>query len=86
MVLTLGFSIENGGRDAFIDEVYLLPEQRGGRGDEVMAFVEAAARSLGVRNLYLEVVAGNDRATALYGKRGFVDLEAGRRMMQLRIA
>jgi GNAT superfamily N-acetyltransferase len=30
VVLTLGYSIEHGGRDGFIDDLYLIPEARGG--------------------------------------------------------
>jgi len=85
LVLTLGFSIEFGGRDAFIDEVYLVPDERGGRGDEIMSFAEEAARRLGVRCLYLEVMAGNARAAALYRRRGFAAVQ-DRRLMRLRLA
>jgi hypothetical protein len=42
VVLTLGYSIEHGGRDGFIDDLYLIPEARGGgRGKKVLAFALA---------------------------------------------
>jgi ribosomal protein S18 acetylase RimI-like enzyme len=83
-VLTLGFSVEYGGRDGFIDDLYLTPEARGrGLGRQAMAFLEAKARELGVRALHLEVSAENARALALYGRSGFRD--NGRRLMTKRL-
>jgi ribosomal protein S18 acetylase RimI-like enzyme len=74
LVLTLGYSIECGGRDAFIDEVYLRVEYRGqGIGRQTIAFVETQCRALGVRALHLEVARDNTNAYALYRKVGFVD-------------
>jgi GNAT superfamily N-acetyltransferase len=72
VVLTLGFSLERGGRDAFIDELYVRPEHRG-RGVGALAVVtaEAVARRLGVRAVHLEVDTGNDRARRLYERIGF---------------
>jgi len=47
VVLTLGYSLELFGRDAFIDEFYLRETYRGrGWGRQAMAFVEDAARPL----------------------------------------
>ena len=77
VVLTLGYSIEHGGRDAFIDDLYLVPQARGqGVGARVLDFVEDQARRLGVKVLHLEVERTNDRASRLYQRRGFV--ESGR--------
>jgi len=74
LVLTLGYSIEYGGRDAFIDEVYLRAAYRGqGIGRQAMAFAETQCRALGVRALHLEVERDNTTAHALYRKVGFVD-------------
>jgi len=83
-VLTLGFSVEYGGRDGFIDDLYLAPEARGrGLGRQVMEFLEAQARALGVHALHLEVGAENARALALYDRSGFRD--TGRRLMSKRL-
>ena len=72
VALTVGFSIEVGGFDAFVDELYVLPEARGqGAGREALRFVETAARSLGVRRLCLEVETHNALATALYRGAGY---------------
>jgi ribosomal protein S18 acetylase RimI-like enzyme len=73
VVLTLGFSLESGGRDGFIDELYIVPPLRGrGLGADVLALVEREARGRGLKKLYLEV--GHDNpARALYRRAGFVD-------------
>jgi len=85
VVLTLGYSIEYGGRDAFIDDLYLVPEVRGrGLGARVMDFVEEQALMLGVKALHLEVEIANDRAYGLYRRRGFA--ESGRRLLSKRLS
>ena len=74
LVLTLGYSLEYGGRDAFIDEVYIRASHRGrGIGQSALAFVEDVCRALGVRALHLEVERANTSAHGLYRKAGFVD-------------
>ena len=74
LVLTLGYSLEYGGRDAFLDEVYIRASHRGrGIGQSALAFVEDVCRSLGVRALHLEVERANTSAHGLYRKAGFVD-------------
>ena len=83
-VLTLGYSVEYGGRDGFIDDLYLAPEARGrGFGRQAMGFLEAEARVLGIQALHLEVGAENARALALYRHSGFRD--TGRRLMSKRL-
>ena len=72
-ILTLGFSIESGGRDGIIDELYLIPEVRNrGVGSRVVGLIEAEARALGVRCLLLEVEHTN-RAVGFYRRAGYVD-------------
>lgn len=74
LILTLGFSFEYGGYDAFIDEVYVRQSHRGkGIGTVALAFAEEACRAFGVRALHLEVERENTNAHALYRKVGFVD-------------
>jgi ribosomal protein S18 acetylase RimI-like enzyme len=73
-VLTLGFSLEYRGLDAFVDDLYLRPAWRGrGLGGAALESVEATARSLGVRALHLEVERSNAAGQALYRRRGFRD-------------
>jgi ribosomal protein S18 acetylase RimI-like enzyme len=72
IVLTLGYSIEYGGRDGFIDDVYLVPAVRGsGLGRHVLNFALSEAAALGIKTLHLEVEAGNESATRLYRSAGF---------------
>lgn len=74
VILTLGYSLEYHGRDAFIDEIYIAADYRGrGIGTYVMQFVEDEARKLGVNALHLEVERANKPAQTLYQKMGFED-------------
>jgi diamine N-acetyltransferase len=69
--LTLGFSLEFHGRDAFIDDLYVVPSHRGqGIGRALVAACEQACRELGVRALHLAVRPTN-RAASLYQRLGF---------------
>jgi diamine N-acetyltransferase len=71
-VLCFGYSLEWLGRDAFVDEFFLREDYRGrGWGKRTVAFLEDAARELGVRTLHLEVMDGNDTALHLYQAIGF---------------
>lgn len=73
-VLALGFSLEYRGRDAFVDDLYLVPARRGvGLGRRAMEAVEAAARERGIVALHLEVERGNTRAQTLYRRLGYRD-------------
>jgi ribosomal protein S18 acetylase RimI-like enzyme len=73
-VLALGYSLEYRGRDAFVDDLYLVPAHRGaGLGRLAMQAVEAAARERGVVALHLEVERANDRAQELYRRLGYRD-------------
>ncbi len=74
VVLTLGFSIEYGGRDGFMDELYVVPDARGrGVGTAAVRLVMDEARKLGFKALHLEVMPGNERALELYRRHGFTD-------------
>jgi ribosomal protein S18 acetylase RimI-like enzyme len=74
VILTIGFSFEFRGHDAFIDELYVEPEyRRRGFGRQAMSFAEAKARERGVNALHLEVDHGNDPALKLYRHIGYQD-------------
>ena len=67
-----GYSIEFGGRDGFIDELFILAPYRGrGPGRDAMAQLLQQARDLGVRALHLEVARDNELAQRLYRTAGF---------------
>jgi ribosomal protein S18 acetylase RimI-like enzyme len=71
-IVTYGFDLEFGGRDAFLTEIYLVPEARGrGVGRTALGLVEERARAAGVRALHLMVYPENRPALALYERAGF---------------
>ena len=73
VVLSWSFSIEAGGREACVDELYLVPEVRErGLGISVLALIEMEARAFGAPRIYLEVERHN-RVIALYRRAGYVD-------------
>ncbi len=74
VALTLGWSLEFGGRDAFIDEIFLVERLRGRRlGERAIELALAACHELGVGALHLEVERVNAPAQSLYRRLGFVD-------------
>jgi ribosomal protein S18 acetylase RimI-like enzyme len=74
LVMTLGFSLEFGGRDAFVDELWIREPFRGaGLGRLAVATAEEACRELGVHALHLEVDHVNTGAQRLYRALGFED-------------
>jgi ribosomal protein S18 acetylase RimI-like enzyme len=71
-VLTWGFDLEFNGRDAFLTEIYIVPELRGqGLGKRVLPRVEQLAAQQGARALHLMVRHENGPAIALYYGAGF---------------
>ncbi|MDR6992493.1 GNAT family N-acetyltransferase [Luteimonas sp. 3794] len=74
MALTRGFSLEQGGHHALLDELYIAPAARGrGLGAQALALASTLAHEWGVAMLRLEVHHHNPRAKALYLRAGFVD-------------
>ena len=75
-VLTLGYSLEYLGRDAFVDEIYIRESGRGqGIGRATFEFLEEVCRSLSVNALHLEVEQHNTNAQQVYRKLGFISHE-----------
>jgi ribosomal protein S18 acetylase RimI-like enzyme len=74
IVLTIGFSFEFHGHDAFIDELYVDGAyRRRGFGRQAVAFVEKKVREAGVNAIHLEVDRGNEPALELYRGTGYED-------------
>lgn len=72
LIVSFGWSVEFGGLDAFLDELYLRPSIRGrGIGTESVQTVARTLAAAGVRAMHLEVMGGNARATDLYKRLGF---------------
>ncbi len=70
LVLTWGYSLESGGREALIDEVYVEPKGRGAGSALVDAAIVECERR-GLRRVFLETEAANGRARELYLRKGF---------------
>jgi GNAT superfamily N-acetyltransferase len=82
VAITFGYSLEFGGRDAFIDEVYLREPYRGmGIGSEIIDYLKGVCKTDGIRALHLEVGSENKAAVQFYLKVGFEDRQS--RLMSL---
>jgi ribosomal protein S18 acetylase RimI-like enzyme len=85
VVLTLGFTLQFGGRDAFIDDLFVRPAFRDrGIGNATLDSLRAEAEAMGARAVHLLVLQTNPRAEALYRRHGFSTLPY--RFMSLEIA
>lgn len=72
VAVCIGFSIEFGGHDAFVDELWLEPPFRGrGGGRAVLTMLMPELVQRDIRALHLEVARDNDRARRLYRACGF---------------
>lgn len=72
IALCVGYSIEFGGLDAFVDEFYIHPNYRGkGIGKTVLEFVKVEARKMNIRALHLEVSRTNTKAREFYSRANF---------------
>jgi len=72
LAICLGYSIEFGGPDAFVDELYLQTSHRGrGIGARALTLGIGEVRSLGAKALHLEVGRSNTAARRLYLGHGF---------------
>jgi len=69
-VICLGWSIEVGGREAVLDEIYT--RDRGtGLGAEFLRRIDDTCARLGVLRIFLETEALNHRARNLYARHGY---------------
>ena len=83
VVMTFSWSVEFGGMDGFVDEIYIRPRVRGrGIATEVLLELPKALADAGITALHLEVDRDNDTAQRLYGRTGFKPRE--RYMMMTR--
>lgn len=72
VAVSFGWSIEFGGMDGFVDEIYVRPAVRGrGIGTEVLHTLPKALAKAGMKAIHLEVGNENPRARKLYEKLGF---------------
>ena len=72
-LLTYGFDLEFGGRDAFLTEIFVRPHaRRQGVGEKLLAEVERLARARRVGAIHLLAYPHNEPAISLYRRAGFV--------------
>lgn len=70
VVVTWGWSVEIGGLDVVLDEVYVRSRGRGA-ASAALRVVEADLRARGVKRIVLETERANDGARRLYTRLGF---------------
>jgi ribosomal protein S18 acetylase RimI-like enzyme len=74
IVLIFKLSLESGGVDAFIEDLFVRPAtRRTGLGNALLSTVIAACRHQQVSAVHVEVGADNDSARSLYEKHGLKD-------------
>jgi ribosomal protein S18 acetylase RimI-like enzyme len=72
-VLSHAYGIENGGRETFLEDLYVAPEFRGlGYGRLLYQALEEEARAAGLHAIHLEVMGGN-QAERWYRRMGYRD-------------
>lgn len=72
IVITFGWSVEFGGLDGFIDELYIRPGVRKrGIASETLLSLPRALAGAGLKALHLEVDQTNETAQRLYARAGF---------------
>ncbi|NOD83161.1 MULTISPECIES: N-acetyltransferase [unclassified Ruegeria] len=72
IILTFGWSVEFGGMDGFVDEIYIRPAVRGrGIATEVLLALPKALSEAGLTALHLEVDRHNEAAQKIYLRTGF---------------
>jgi GNAT superfamily N-acetyltransferase len=83
--ISLAWTLEHGGKSAWLDELYVLPECRGrGVGRALLGQAVAAARELGCAAMDLEVDRDHSRAERLYRRAGFQPLPRSRWVKSLK--
>lgn len=75
-IVTMGWSIELGGMESFLDEFWVRPAVRGrGIGSDLLTRLPAALGKHGVKALHLEVDRADEGVRRLYNRAGFEDRE-----------
>lgn len=69
-VVTWSWSVESGGRDCILDEIYVAFRARG-RGSKLLSAVFDGARAAGASAVFLETEAHNVRGRSFYQRHGF---------------
>ncbi|MDE4175125.1 N-acetyltransferase [Phaeobacter sp. PT47_59] len=76
IVVTFSWSVEFGGMDGFVDEIYIRPAVRGrGIATEVLTELPKTLAEAGITALHLEVDRENEAAQRLYARARFAPRE-----------
>lgn len=71
-IITFGWSMEMGGMDAFVDELYIRPNVRKrGIASEVLMAIASSLSDVGVKAIHLEVDRNDDATQRLYARARF---------------
>ena len=85
VVVTFCFSMEYGGPNAFVDDLYVqAPFRRAGLGTAALTEVRALCATRGVRAIHVETGRDNMAAQAVYRRVGFKPTD--RQLLTLRLA
>lgn len=72
IVVTFSWSVEFGGMDSFVDEIYIRPAVRGrGIATEVLTELPKTLAEAGIKAIHLEVDRENEQAQRLYARARF---------------
>jgi len=69
-VIAWGYSLESGGRDALIDEIYLR-SRNAGLGTAALRAIIDDCRARGLRRMFLETESHNAQVRRFYARAGF---------------
>lgn len=85
VVLTLCYSMEYGGLNAFVDDLFVqVPFRRAGLGTATLTEVRAFCTERGVRAIHVETGRDNAAAQGVYRRAGFTQTD--RELLALRLA
>lgn len=70
VIVTWTYSLESGGRDCILDEIYVAETGRG-HGSQLLARAVEEARAWGAAAMFLETEAHNGRVRPFYRRHGF---------------
>ena len=72
LVITWGWGIESGGREALIDEIYVAPSHRGlGLASALVEVSLEKAKTMNTKVVFLETESDNPQSRELYERLGF---------------
>lgn len=74
-VVTWGYSLESGGADALLDEIYLR-ERGNGQGSDLLRHLLQDLETRGLKRVFLETERHNDAVRRFYARHGFEEADS----------